>query len=81
MAANPRTDIDEYFVNLNAGQFVDGKVTVRAIAYPKHGKPRVLNDLELFANAGGSMEFPVLELGAGTHHLQSLSALTPKEKK
>ena len=79
MAENPRTSAEEYFVKIDAGQFADGKVTVRAIAYPKHGKPRVLKDLELFANAGGSMNFPVLELGAGTHHLKNLSTLTPKE--
>lgn len=79
MKLNPRTKASEYFVNLNAANFKDGKIVVRAIAYPKHGIPRVLEDLELFANASGTLQFPVIELDAGSHELTGLSALTPKE--
>lgn len=69
MIENPRTGVEEYCVNLDAARFQDGKITVRAIAYPHHGQPRLLGDLELYANAKGSLSFPVLELGPGRHQL------------
>jgi len=74
---NPRTKVEEYWAYLDASKFGDGKVEVRAIAYPANGKPKVLEPLELFANAGGSIKFPVLELGAGTHSVQGVAL--PKE--
>lgn len=80
MLTNPRTRADEYFVNLDASKIPDGKVTVRAIAYPKIGRPRLLDDLVLFANSNGTLKFPVIELGAGTHNLSGLSASTPKDQ-
>lgn len=79
MVENPRTKTDEYFVNLRANEFKDGKVVVRAIAYPHNGVPYQLKDLELFANAGATLDFPVIELDAGTHHLSELAGKVPKE--
>lgn len=77
MKINPRTGAKEYFVKLDAGRFTDGKVVLRAIAYPEHGQPRLLEDLELFANSSGSVRFPVIELGAGKHRLTGLSDRVP----
>jgi len=66
---NPRTKVDEYWVRIDAGDVPDGLVELRAIAYPKQGRPRVLEPLRLIANSGGSVKFPVLELDAGTHEI------------
>ncbi|MGB1124350.1 MAG: hypothetical protein ACPG4Q_04010, partial [Phycisphaeraceae bacterium] len=62
---NPRTNLEEYWAKIDANDVEDGRVELRAVAYPKEGTPRVLETLVLFANAGGSVKFPVLELGAG----------------
>lgn len=42
MTLNPRTNVVEYWVALDAARSPDGPVEVRAIAYPKKGVPRVL---------------------------------------
>lgn len=42
MTLNPRTDVWEYWVNLDASLHSDGPVEVRAIAWPTVGEPRVL---------------------------------------
>lgn len=43
MTLNPRTEVEEYWVGLDASLFAsDGPVEVRAIAYPNVGFPRVL---------------------------------------
>ena len=43
MQLNPRTDVEEYTVTLDASLFDrDGVIEVRAIAYPEVGVPRVL---------------------------------------
>lgn len=42
MTLNPRTNVVEYWVGLNAQDFEDGPIEVRAVAYPKVGIPRVL---------------------------------------
>lgn len=43
ITTNPRTLVNEYWVNLDADQFdQDGEIEVRAIVYPKTGIPRVL---------------------------------------
>jgi|GEM_PF-1627445 len=77
---NPRTGVsDEYCVNLDASKFKDGLISVRAIAYPINGQPIVLEDLELFANAGGSLSFPVIELNAGVYVLSGLSDKVPMQ--
>lgn len=57
MSENPRTGVWEYWVNLDASLFADdGPISVRAIAWPTVGEPRVLDDvMVLNANDGGSL--------------------------
>lgn len=43
MTNNPQTGVTEYWTTLRAADFADGPVEVRAIAYPKIGRPRVLD--------------------------------------
>lgn len=64
---NPRTGVEEYWAKIDAADVKDGRVELRAIAYPKHGTPRVLDTLVLFANSDGTVRFPVVELDAGAH--------------
>lgn len=75
MKHNPRTNVWEYFAVLNASDFEDGQVEVRAIAYPNAGIPRVLagpidmnldearvrgeHSMFLSANSGGGLATPV----------------------
>jgi len=75
---NPRTQVKEYWVRLSAGDFRDGPVEIRAVAYPKDGKPRVLEPMTLLANAGGSQNMPVVTLGAGEHRVSDLVRDLPK---
>lgn len=42
MTLNPRTNVVEYWATLDANDFPDGPIEVRAIAYPEVGIPRVL---------------------------------------
>ena len=42
MKLNPESNVVEYWVTLQASDFADGPVEVRAIAYPVTGLPRVL---------------------------------------
>lgn len=42
MTLNPQTNVVEYWAGINAGDFADGPIEVRAVAYPKVGVPRVL---------------------------------------
>lgn len=52
MTRNPRTDVDEFWVNLDSSLFdQDGYVEIRAVAWPVTGEPRVLSQT-LFADAG-----------------------------
>lgn len=70
MTLNPQTDVYEYTATLNAKDFQDGQVEVRAIAYPTVGEARVLagtadaangeRSLFLNANEGGSLTGPTL---------------------
>jgi|GEM_PF-3584510 len=55
---NPRTGVVEYWGTLQASDFQDGRVEVRAIAYPLKGEPRVLEPLVLWADAHGGLEQP-----------------------
>ncbi|MEM9070001.1 MAG: hypothetical protein AAGE52_15950 [Myxococcota bacterium] len=68
-SVNPRTGVEEYWVTLSASDFADQRLEVRAVAYPNDGIPRILPSLFLFANAGGSIRHPVLELPAGRHEI------------
>jgi hypothetical protein len=42
MTLNPQTGVMEYWATLQASDFADGAVELRAIVYPKVGQPRVL---------------------------------------
>jgi hypothetical protein len=66
---NPETDVVEYWTTLDASDFADGLIEVRAIAYPVAGVPRVLQgdissttqatgnfSMWLYANSGGSYD-------------------------
>ena len=55
MTENPRTGVEEYWATLDADDFADGLVEVRAVAHPDEGEARVLDPLYLYANAGGSL--------------------------
>ncbi|MEM1107831.1 MAG: hypothetical protein AAGH99_03985 [Planctomycetota bacterium] len=70
-SVNPRTRVDGYWVVLDANDFADRRIEVRATAYPHNGIPRKLEPLFLFANQGGTLQFPVLELPAGRHTLSA----------
>ncbi|MEM1109256.1 MAG: hypothetical protein AAGH99_11270 [Planctomycetota bacterium] len=70
-SVNPRTRVDGYWVVLDANDFGDRRIEVRATAYPHNGIPRKLEPLFLFANQGGTLKFPVLELPAGRHTLNA----------
>ncbi len=74
MTENPRTGVWEYWVTLDAEDFQDGLVEVRAIVYPETGVPRVLggmidggtdfkngnHSMFLNANAGGTLPSPTV---------------------
>lgn len=55
MTLNPQTGVNEYVATLNAADFADGALEVRAIVHPMVGEARVLESLPLSANAGGSL--------------------------
>jgi hypothetical protein len=55
LCRNPATDVVEYTALLDAADFADGPIEVRAIAYPVDGVPRVLGSLWLNANSGGTL--------------------------
>lgn len=55
MTRNPQTDVYEYTATLNASDYPDGPLEVRAIAWPTRGVPRVLDVLPLNANANGTL--------------------------
>jgi hypothetical protein len=55
MTRNPQTDVYEYTATLNASDYPDGPLEVRAIAWPTVGEPRVLESLPLNTNANGTL--------------------------
>lgn len=55
MRENKITGVWEYMVRLSARDLTDGPFHLRAIAYPRLGQPRLLDNLVLIANAGGSV--------------------------
>lgn len=78
---NPRTNVHEYWVTLDAADFQDGLAEIRAVVYPKMaGRTRVLagaitgdtikngeHSMFLNMNAGGSLQSPVRYVsGAGS---------------
>lgn len=54
MRVNPRTGVCEYWTALNASDFADGLVTVKANVVPNSGQARELT-LELYANAHNTL--------------------------
>jgi hypothetical protein len=42
MKRNPQSGVWEYFVTLDPADFADGKIEIRAIAWPTNGQPRAL---------------------------------------
>jgi len=54
MRLNPRTGVWEYWTTLNASDFADGPVTVKANVCPNSGLARELS-LELYANAHNTL--------------------------
>ena len=76
MTLNPRTNVVEYWVALDAARSPDGPVEVRAIAYPQKGVPRVLqgsldeplnvtrgmHSIPLWANAEGTLREIILHV-------------------
>jgi hypothetical protein len=91
MALNPRTDVWEYWVVLQAADVADGPIEVRAVAYPKlAGIPRVLSfnyefnngpevfGLNLFANADGSLPDEIRYVSlSGSNSNNGLTPQTP----
>lgn len=65
MQLNPQTGVYEYTAAVNASDFADGRIEVRAIAYPRVGEPKMLQDasgteygdksLYLYTNANGTL--------------------------
>jgi len=60
MDFNARTGVWEFTALIRAQDFFDGRVEVRAIAYPTSGQPRLLPSLFLTANAGGGVPQTVM---------------------
>ena len=68
MQRNPQTGVWEYYVTVDPSTCADGRIEVRAIAWPTVGLPRVLqgpiagaerlgeHSMVLWANAGGSLQ-------------------------
>ncbi|MBX3177316.1 MAG: Ig-like domain-containing protein [Candidatus Hydrogenedentes bacterium] len=72
MTLNPRTDVVEYWVGLDARDFADGPIEVRAVAYPVVGEARVLEgpqqsektsrgEFSLFLNTNANGTLPEIE--------------------
>jgi hypothetical protein len=69
----------EYWGIIDAADFADGAVEIRAIAYPVSGVPRVLDSLTLYANSGGTYNAPVRYVSpTGDDGNDGLSAGSPK---
>jgi hypothetical protein len=67
MTLNPQSSVVEYWVVLRASSFASDKaVEVRAVAYPPVGVPRVLDSLQLFANAGHTLASPTFHVKPST---------------
>jgi hypothetical protein len=64
---NPRTRQHEYWTVFDPDTVPDGPVTLRAIAYPTVGWPRVI-DIDLIANARGSLVSGTTTIGPKGDH-------------
>jgi hypothetical protein len=90
MKRNPQTGVWEYFITLDPAEVGDGLVEIRAIAYPKNGKPRILqgpregnerlgeHSMWVWTNASGSLPASERWVSAtGSDLNDGLSAATP----
>lgn len=55
-STNALTGVNEFWAELRAADFADGRIEIRAIAYPRHGVPRLMStSLFLNANKNGTL--------------------------
>lgn len=79
MTMNPQSSTAEYWATLDAGDFPDGQVEIRAVVYPNDGVPRALQgpigqehvrtgnySLPVYTNANGSLNAPTVWVCAQT---------------
>ena len=90
MTENPRTGIWEFTANLDASQYREGPIEVRAVAYPVAGVPRVLagphtnapingqNSMFLFADPNGDWSPPRLYVSASGSDTNPGTQTAPK---
>ncbi len=72
---NPRTKIEEYWAIIDPSNFTEDKLyTLRAIAYPKQGVPKVLEDIPINVNPNGTLDHEYLLLDAGRHEINGLKS-------
>lgn len=74
---NPDTNLTEYTATFRPADVPDGPVQLRAIAYPRVGLPRVLETLNLFANAHGSLNAGGVYVSLSGSDTNSGSAASP----
>lgn len=65
---NPRTGVWEYWAELDASQFEDGPIEVRAIVYPEAGVPRVLGG-PIFQDGPYDTYIPAEGFARGEHSM------------
>lgn len=78
MTLNPRTDVVEYWAILRASDFLDGPVTVHAIAYPATaGEPRLMSyDNQFLMLTGGPERWYGLQLHANAGGMLPAATVT-----
>ncbi len=87
---NPRTGVEEYWINFDPAEVEDGLVEIRAVVYPTTGEPRVLagpieeeslitgeHSMFVNGNAGGSLPVEIVTLGP-SDDLAAAIASTPE---
>ncbi len=52
---NPDSQTWEYTIAVDPADFTQGIATIRAVVYPKNGRPRVLADLEVVMDGAGTL--------------------------
>jgi hypothetical protein len=67
MTFNRQTNVNEYTITLNAADFADGQIEIRAIAWPTVGEPRVL---------AGEISASTINTGNHSLHLSTNSNAT-----
>lgn len=77
-SVNPRTGSEEYWFTTDADMYLDGPVQFTATVYPRSGKPREMPPLKLWANAGGTIDFPTYTIPAGTTTIPRIDCPTDR---